>query len=253
MKILITGGNGYIATRFKKNLQELYKITTVTRLDFDLTNREQTNKWFEDREFDIVIHTAAVGGNRLTTDTSKTLDQNLAMYYNILENKNNFKKFIHFGSGAEIYAKDSPYGISKIAIAESIKDKLNFYNIRIFAVFDENELDRRFIKSNILKYKKKESLTIHQDKKMDFFYMKDLVNLVRYYIEHDNLPKKIDCTYEKTYTLSEIAALINNLDKHKCEIVVQNFNVAQQYCGTFTPLIQYIGLEKGIEEVYKVV
>jgi nucleoside-diphosphate-sugar epimerase len=253
MKVLITGGNGYIGSSLKTYLHKYYNITAVTRLDFDITNREQTNKWFGDKEFDVVIHTAAVGGNRLKLDTSETIDKNLNMYYNILENKNKFKKFIHFGSGAEIFTKETPYGISKITIAESIKDKLNFYNIRIFAVFDKNETDRRFIKTNILKYKNKEPLVIHQDKKMDFFYMKDLVNLVKYYIENVNLPKEINCTYEKTFTLSQIACFINNLNEYKCKIITESTHLAQPYCGTYTPLIQYIGLEKGIQETYKMV
>ena len=44
MKILITGGNGYIAKALAKGLSQ-YNITSITRQDFDLTDRESTNKW----------------------------------------------------------------------------------------------------------------------------------------------------------------------------------------------------------------
>ena len=37
-------------------------------------------------------------------------------------------------------------------IRQSILEKENFYNLRIFAVFDENEWDTRFIKTNIRHY-----------------------------------------------------------------------------------------------------
>ena len=67
MKILITGGNGYIAKSLVKELGE-YNITTISRKDFDLCDSIATNNWFKDKEFDIVIHTAVRGGSRLKKD-----------------------------------------------------------------------------------------------------------------------------------------------------------------------------------------
>ena len=88
---------------------------------------------------------------------------------------------------------------------------------------------------------------------MDFFYMKDLINLVKHYIENNNLPKEINCTYEKTLTLKQIATFINSLDKYKSNIVIENNSTTEQYCGTFTQLIPYIGLKKGIKEMYETI
>jgi hypothetical protein len=71
------------------------------------------------------------------------------MYYNLLENKEHFGKLINIGSGAEVLSLDTPYGLSKNIIYNSILNTDNFYNLRVFAVFDNNELDRRFIKTAI--------------------------------------------------------------------------------------------------------
>ena len=101
MKILITGGNGYIAKALAKGLSQ-YNITSITRQDFDLTDRESTNKWFDGKHFDTVIHTAIKGGSRLKTDDGDVFYQNLQMFYNLYYNKAHFDKFIHFGSGAEL-------------------------------------------------------------------------------------------------------------------------------------------------------
>lgn len=251
IKILITGGSGYIATNLQNYLLTKFDITTISRKDFDLTDTSSCQKWFEKRFFDVVIHTATKGGNRLLVENSSIIDQNLQMYFNLLSQKEHYKKFIYFGSGAEIHSINTPYGLSKAVIAESIKNKPNFYNIRIYAVFNENEDNRRFIKSNIKRYINKEPLTVHENKKMDFFYMNDLVKLVEYYTTNNNLPQTIDCTYNKTYTLFEIANMINNLDSYKCEIITQKNTTGQDYCGAYIPLIEYYGLEKGIEEVYK--
>ena len=251
MKVLITGANGYIGNQLAKSFIQKYDVTALTRKDCDLSSYKETDKWFAKKTYDVVIHTAACGGNRLKTDTSEILDQNLQMYYNLLSQKDRYNKFIYFGSGAEIYSANTPYGFSKAVIAESVKGKFNFYNIRIYAVFNENEDERRFIKSNIKRYLKKEPLLIHENKKMDFFYMNDLVNLVEHYIIDNNLPRTIDCTYNKTHTLFEIANMINNLESYKCEIITQKNTTGQSYSGTHIPILEYCGIEKGIKEVYK--
>jgi nucleoside-diphosphate-sugar epimerase len=251
MKILITGGNGYIAKSLYNGLKDKYNITLITREDFDLIDSIATYNWFKDKKFDIIIHTAVVGGSRLKPENTSVIDQNLQMYYNLLECKDKFTKFLHFGSGAEIHAQDTPYGLSKHVIRQSILDKDNFYNLRIFAVFDENELDTRFIKSNIKKYINKEPIEIHQNKFMDFFYMKDLVMLVDYCILNNNIPKEINCIYNNVCTLEKIAMLINELDKHKVSIIKVDPNEGKGYYGGKDWLyLPFIGLEQGIKEMY---
>ena len=252
MKILITGGNGYIAQSLEKGLSLFpYDITCVTREDFDLTDKEATDKWFTDKYFDVVIHTAIKGGSRLKPDTGEVFYQNLQMFYNLYYNKFHFSKLIQFGSGAELGQPTTPYGLSKKIIKDICNIEDNFYNIRIFAVFDENELDTRFIKSNIKRYLKGEDLYVFAEKKMDFFYMKDLIKLVNFYIKNDNPPKIIDCTYNKSPFLTQIASLINDQGGLRRRIRQEWIGDFPSYSGTFTNLgIDYIGLEQGIKEVY---
>ena len=182
MKVLITGGNGYIGKSMQIALQDKYDITAITRQDFDLTCWASTYEFFKDRSFDVVIHTATAGGNRLKKDTDSVIRENLLMYRNLLNHQDKFTKFISFGSGAELHNPISPYGVSKQAIAQHMAMKPDFLNLRIFAVFDENELDTRFIKSNIVRYLNQEDMVVHQDKYMDFFYMADLITLVDHFL-----------------------------------------------------------------------
>jgi GDP-L-fucose synthase len=249
-KILITGGNGYIAKSLYNILKNKYNVISITRQDFDLTDQFETSKYFSNKYFDVVIHCAVSGGSRLKQETWRDMDDNLKMYYNLLNYKNKFGKLIHFGSGAETNAPETPYGISKRIIANSISEIDNFYNIKIFALFDENELDTRFIKGNIKQYINKESMIIHQDKYMDFFYMKDLISLIDHYINNDNLPKQIDCSYTGLYKLSEIANMINDLDEHKVDIQIKEEGMTMSYYGIANVLIEYIGLKQGIKETY---
>ena len=252
-KILITGGNGYIATSLYKALKDKYDITKVSRADFDLTNYAATCEFLQDKYFDVVIHTAVVGGNRLQEEDDSILRSNLDMYYNLINNKEHFGRFISFGSGAELGWPTTPYGYSKRIIAESMLKRDYCLNIRIFAVFDENELDRRFIKSNILRYINQGDMIIHENKGMDFFYMKDLITLVDHCMQREEwLYNTIDCRYAESYSLMEIAQIINTLDKYKVGI---GMGVAKPdgkpYTGNYVGMqIPLIGLEDGIREVY---
>ena len=149
MKILITGANGYIGKSLYNTLKDKYEIIAITRKELDLNNSSQVNDFFKDKYFDVVLHCAVKGGSRLQQDDWSIIDYNLQMYYNLLANKSHYDKFITFGSGAEVYASESFYGLSKRVIFESMNNQPNFYNLRIYGVFDENELNTRFIKSNI--------------------------------------------------------------------------------------------------------
>ena len=106
MKILITGKHGYIAKSIHSYLSSEYDITTVGREDFDLTNCNETNNWFQGKYFDVIIHTAVMGGSRLKNETWSTADCNLIMYYNLLHHQHRYDKLIHFGSGAEFHYKN---------------------------------------------------------------------------------------------------------------------------------------------------
>lgn len=251
--ILITGGNGYIAKSIYSSLSSKYNITTVTRQDFDLTCWASTYKFFYDKTFDIVIHTATSGGSRLKEETDLVIRENLLMYRNLLNHQDRFSKFISFGSGAELGNPTTPYGISKQMIADSMFSKPNFLNLRIFAVFDENELDTRFIKSNIQRYIDREDMLIHEDKQMDFFYMEDLVSLVDYFLFCGEwLWNEIDCVYYEKSKLTDIANHINTLSDYSVEIRTQIEGMADVYVGNYTELpINLVGLAKGIEYVYQ--
>ena len=251
MRVLVTGGNGYIAKSLTSALGSKYDITSVTRQDFDLTDTRATCNWFEDKYFDIVLHTAIVGGNRLKQDNSDVVDQNLMMYYNLLGNRECYCKFINFGSGAEQFQPHSPYGISKKIIADSVSNTDKFYNLRIFGIFDENELDRRFLKSNIIQYISREPMAIHENKMMDFFYMEDLVSVVEYYIDNNILSKEVNCCYKEKYTLKNIAEMINNLSDYTVSIELDDQRISDFYCGeSILPPINIKGLQYGIQHTF---
>ena len=236
------------------HLNDIYNVTALGRNDLDLTDSLKVNKWFADKYFDVVIHTAITGGHRLIPDTATVMDVNLQMYYSLLSNRESYGRFINIGSGAELHNIDTPYGLSKHVIRKSILERDNFYNIRAYAVFDENELPTRFIKMSITNYMKSEPIVIAQDKHMDFFYMKDFIRLVEYYITASVPEKEMDCAYQTTASLKEIADKINTLTDYKTDIRIIVDGLARHYAAPdprkHLP-IKLDGWERGIERTYE--
>lgn len=256
MKVLITGSGGYVGSSLLKALvKNNYEVVGHTRQMFDLQDQYATQQHFKNHSYDVVIHAAASGGSRLKAEDSHDLLNNLKCFYNLYDNKSKFEKLITFGSGAEFKQELSPYCLSKRSINAQIQVTPNFYNLRIFAVFDENELETRFIKSAMLKYLAKDNILIHKNKLMDFFAMQDLVNVVKYFIDtpsHKLNEKVVDCCYKQKYTLLDIANYINVCDQHKCNIEVSQSGMDEPYIGfsDTLPAIELTGLHKSIDKMY---
>lgn len=249
LKVLITGESGYIAKSIHFECKDKYDISTVGRKDFDLTNTNEVKNYFKNKYFDVIINTSVVGGSRLEKDHEHNTYKNILMFDNLLENKDHFKKLINFGSGAEIYYPTTPYGLSKKVINKIIQNTEDFYNLRIFAVFDHNEIETRFIKQCIKNCLNNKPINIDQNRFFDFFYMKDLIKIVDHYIISENLDKTIECCYSEKRTLSEIACYICNFFHKDTEtnILLKNKDFGMNYIGGRNSLnINYIGLENGI-------
>lgn len=257
MKILITGANGYIGKFLSSKLKD-HDVFTPTSKSVDFTNKEQVDKLFNSHKyFDLVIHCAVKGGSRLRQDNWDVLDDNLRMYLNLLDHKDKYSRFITFGSGAEFYMFDEPYGLSKRVINKSIIDKDNFYNIRIYGLFGEGELETRFIRSALTNYVNKTPIEVHVNKAMDFFYMEDFWTLIKYYINTPTPPKQIDCCYSGgKMTLRGIANRINNLSDYEVKVITPHlFSPSKKYIGDSRVLdslqLELIGFEKALKLEYE--
>ena len=272
MKILLTGANGFIARNLKTFfLSDSLEVSVLHRGIADLCDRQQVNDFFKDKTFDVVIHCASVGGNRTKLDDVSCVNTNLSMFYNLMEHRNKFKKFINLGSGAELDRNKhingssslhncfpiDDYGLSKNIIAKVGLQIPNFYNVRIFNVFNHDELETRMIKNNIKKYINKENIIIHQDKYMDFFYINDLYRVLINIILNTTSPKTIDCSYPEKLKLSDLANKINNLSDYKVDVVIENEGLGNEYRGNPSALyptnliLNIKGLDFGLRETYE--
>lgn len=272
MNVLITGKNGFIGSSLK-SLMTKYDSTFIGSDVLNLTNSQQVNEFFKDKMFDVVIHAAISGGRRLVQDSPIVLQNNLTMFFNILNNKHRFGKLIQFGSGAEFNRFDGKnidkhstltssfpvdeYGMSKNIISRICQNEKDCYNLRLYNVFGLGESPDRMISRNINRYINRQPITITKNKFMDFFAIEDLVETCQYFIDNTNLPKEIDCCYSNKITLMQIADKINALDSHSVDINVEQDGMDLSYCGNAEGLnclpIKLAGLDCGLRKLYNLI
>lgn len=273
MNILITGCNGFIGKSFLEYLPKGYNILSTNRETLNVLDEFEVDQFFLKNKIDFVIHTAATGGKRIQKDSERYYYENLKMYKNLAKHRDKYKLMIVFGSGAEYdkfrdleevteeeFDKFKPrdyYGLAKQEITRDLLEiNDNIYNIRIFNCFGIYEEPQRMIKNSVLRYSEKNDIIIHKDKKMDFFYVKDLAKIVVFLIEKGyHKFKQINACYTEKYTLHEIAQKINNLDKHRVEINISEEGFSNSYCGSSDKLssinLSLIGLDNALREYYR--
>lgn len=232
INILVTGGNGNIAKMVKRNLSHNYNIVCLGRNDLNVLNLNEIENYLNKHSFDILVHTAILGGRRTKEETGEVTHLNLVMLENLLFFADRFKMIINFDSAA-IYDRSTDifnrkeeelltipydyYGFSKYVIYQRSLNYQHFYNFRIFNIFHEQEEPDRFIKSCFLAKNNNTSITIFEDKFFDFVYEDDFIKIINFYFENINNPsvleKTINICYKEKYQLSDIAKLIINNEK----------------------------------------
>jgi GDP-L-fucose synthase len=267
MKILITGGNGNIAKMIKNNLSHDHEIINLGRNDLNVLNLADIESYLNNNNFDILVHTAILGGRRTKEENGDVTHYNLLMLENLLRFSDRFKMIINFDSAA-IYDRSTDilnrkedelltvptdyYGFSKYVIYQRSLQYDNFYNFRIFNIFHHNEEKDRFIKSCFNAKINNTEVTIFDDKYFDFVYEDDFIKIIKYYFDNVNnkklLEKTINICYEEKYKLSTIAKIILN---DETKIKVLNEISCHNYSGDNLIIkklnIDFLGLEDSLK------
>jgi dTDP-4-dehydrorhamnose reductase len=58
MRILITGGSGFIGRHLAEQLAGTYEVSAPSSAELDLLNEQKVREYLDARRFDVIVHTA---------------------------------------------------------------------------------------------------------------------------------------------------------------------------------------------------
>ncbi len=274
MKILVTGGNGFIGRNIKESyLSQKYTIVAPSRLELDCSDDKSVEDYFKSNSFDVVIHSAAKAGHRNAIDTSNLFLTNSRMIFNLLKHQDSWGKLLNMGSGAiydmqnyipkmqESYfgthiPKDE-HGYNKYILGKMLPSLNHVYDFRIFGIFGKYEdYAIRFISNAICKSIFDLPITLRQDRKFDYLDINDLMPVLDHFITHNPSEKSFNITPDNSIELLKIAQLVKSISQKDIEIKVAQDGLGMEYSGNNSLLhteikdLEFTPIEKSIEDLY---
>lgn len=257
-KILFTGGTGFLGRNLIPILSNEYEVWAPTRQDLDVTNQLELEKYICENYFDVIIHAAIPNIAFNEKDKSESLIINsLIPFYTLVKLQAFYGKLIYFGSGAEFdktqpivnvseedFGKQIPkseYGLAKYTMNLLCRQSEKIYNLRIFGCYGPTDAPFKLITHVIHSCLSGSEIRLHQNCVFDFMHVKDLVAVLKYFIE--NTPKYHDynvCSGVRT-ELIEICDVIQNQLGTNLKVVFEKEGYNNEYSGDNKRICTEIG------------
>lgn len=250
MKILITGGAGFIARNLAEQISDQYKVVSLNSKELNLLDACQVFNYLKKNRFDVIVHTATYDAapKHSIKDPSKVLENNLRMFFNITRCQGYFGKMLYFGSGAEFsrehwiprmkedyfdrHVPADQYGFSKYIITKYVQLNKHIYNLRLFGVFGKyDDWRTRFIPNACLRAALNQTIKINQNVFFDFIYIDDLVRIIKWFINNQPQKNIYNVCSGKTHDFKSLAEKITKLSGKNLKILIKLKGLGKEYGG----------------------
>ena len=275
-KILITGGSGFIGRNLREQLAKNYEIIASSSSELNLLETKEVHNFLSRHCFDVVIHSTTHNATRNSDkDLGLVLKNNLLMFYNLARCNKLFGRMIYFGSGAEynkekcppkvredqfgIYVPRDDYGFSKYISALATEKADNIYDLALFGCFGKYEdWEIRFISNACCKAIFNLDITIKQNVYFDYLYIDDLVKIVDWFINANNLShKRYNICTSALIDLVTLGRKVKNISGKKINIITREEGFGREYSGNNDRLMkemggfQFASIDEAIENLYQ--
>ena len=259
MKILITGGSGFIGRNLQEWFAGRYEVHAPSHTELDLLDSDKVRDYLKAQHFDVVIYAATWDATRnAKKDTSLILENNLRMFFNLSRVSGDFGKMFYIGSGQE-YGRDhwmprmeegyfdthvpvDQAGFSKYLISRHVSDSRNIINLRCFAVFGRYEdWEIRFISNACCKAVWDMPITIKQNVNYDYLDVQDLCAIAERFITHDAKEKVYNVCSGRVCDLLMLAGEVLAASGKALPVQVAKPGMGLEYSGNNSRLLDELG------------
>ena len=273
MKILLTGGSGFIGRNVKEYLQQKgYDVYAPTHNELNCLEEEDIKMHLRTHHYDVVLHFAYHND----ADGVRELSYNLRIFDNFAKHSDLYDRMIYAGSGAE-YDKRFPiqmiketdlqerslpvdrYGLMKYIMNQIVETSDNIYNLRIFGIFGKYEdCKRKYISNLCCKSLKGLQLSLRQNCYFDYLWIDDFCQILekfmkieqpKYHVYNVARGEKID--------LLSLAHIVNEIADEKREIIVCKEGYGNEYTANTDrimkelPNMTYTDIKLSIRQLYR--
>jgi len=254
MRVLVTGGSGFIGRNLVEHLSRSHEVLAPTHAELDLIDPESVAAWFSERQVDAVVHGAVRPGHRNAADPSRQLWTNLRMFFGLMQNAHRFGRLVFLSSGA-VYDVAQPldhvteedfggslpsdeHGLSKYAIAKYLEQvrrtgAVDVVELRLFGVFGRYEdYAIRFVSNAICKSLLDLPITLRQNRTFSYLYVNDLGPIVERFLAGRHAEAAYNVVPDWTDDLYDLAERVRARSGKDLPIVVGAPGKGLPYCAS---------------------
>lgn len=274
MKILVTGGSGFIGKAFIKNYRKKFDIVAPSHEQMDLNNVRAIDEMFKKHKFDAVLHLAGLGekGNDMSLEAD-----NLIMFKNIqyMSIIHGVKKLIIVGEGVEfdrnrpivdftedMFGDSIPtdgYGLGRYLInVLASKDKITT-SLRIFNVYGVGGGARPINKIVAAGSRGRKQIVIDRDQVVSAVTVDDATRVIAEFLRGNYPQGDYNLVSGDKMSYVAMAKIVKRLvkkDGGNIDIVVKNDGAENEYSASNEKLLATVpmrltSITTGIKKLYE--
>jgi UDP-glucose 4-epimerase len=274
VKILVTGGSGFIGRNLAEQYGERHEVLAPGRASLDLLDAEAVRAYLERNRFDAVIHSATDRANRALGSSPDLLDRNCRMFFNLARNRQAFGRLLFLSSGAvydrahwrprllesdfDSHVPADDYGFSKYVCARAVAAMDRVFELRLFGVFGPHEDWRvRFLSNACCRALWNLPVVIRQNVFFDYLDVDDLARILECFCTKALLHRHYNICRGLAVDLKTLAEKVVAASGKPLDIKVRGEGLGCEYSGdnarmlSEIPDFRFRDMDESIERLYR--
>ncbi len=272
MRVLVTGGSGFIGRNLVEHLGKRHEVVAPGRSALDLTDSGQVARLLADVRPGAIVHSATRPGHRNAAPAPDLAAANLRMFFALVTHAAPSVRIVVLGSGAEygtssdirkareddaaLVLPNDDTGFSKRVMSAWAERDPRIVHLRPFGVFGKHEdWEIRFISNAICKALHGLPITLRQNRKLDYVFVSDLSRVVEGCLDHAAPLRVINVTPSETPDLLSLAHRAREACAANVPILVGREGLGLEYTGdgsrlrAFLPELELTPIDAAIGEL----